>query len=265
MKTFLRQLTPVAMLAVISIASCGTASAANTWVVTSAADDGGPDTLRYAIYWAQDGDTIVFDSSLNGNTIHLTTYLDYDWDHLWYVELVIDKNLTILGPGPDKLAVSGGFYYRVFEVTGGSQVTISGLSIVEGCARDTLGWGSPSQYSDLRGGAIYNNGNLTLNNCVVSANGWLNDWFVDSEVYMGGGIYNGGTMTINDSTVTNNARGLYGAGGGIYNDGNMEINRGSVFDNYGEWGDLTFHIDNIAGPGKLQLHKSYVQGLRNNK
>jgi len=261
MKTFLRQLTPVVFLAVICIAACGTASAANMWVVTSAADDGGPDTLRYAIYFAQDGDTVVFDSSLNGNTIHLTTYIDWPF----YVELRIDKNLTILGPGSDKLAVSGGFYYRVFEVTGGSQVTISGLSIVEGGGRSTPGPLSPAQYDELWGGAIYNWGNLTLNNCVVTANGWLNEWFVDSEVYAGGGIYNGGTMTINDSTVTNNARGNYGAGGGIYNEGYMEINRGSVFDNYGEWGDLTFHIDNIAGPGKLQLHKSYVQGLRNNK
>lgn len=260
MKTFHRQWTPVALLAVISIAACGTASAANTWVVTSAADDGGPDTLRYAVYWAQDGDTIVFDSSLNGNTIHLSTYIDWPF----YVELLIDKNLTILGPGPDKLAVSGGFYYRVFEVTGGSQVTISGLSIVEGGGRSTPGPLFPAQYDELRGGAICNWGNLTLNNCVVTANGWLNDWFVDSEVYMGGGIMNYGAMTINDSTVTNNAHGISGAGGGIANAGTMQINGSSVFDNYGESGALTFFIDNIANSGKLQIHHSYVQKVHKN-
>src|SRR5438552_14167856 len=63
---------------------------ANTITVTNT-NDSGPGSLRQALLDANDGDTIEF--ALNG-TINLTSG-----------ELVIDKNVTISGPGSNSLTV----------------------------------------------------------------------------------------------------------------------------------------------------------------
>src|SRR5438093_11227860 len=67
---------------------------ATTITVTTTADSG-PGSLRQALADAQGGDTIEFDSSLNGQTITLTSG-----------ELVVADSITISGPGPSLLAVS---------------------------------------------------------------------------------------------------------------------------------------------------------------
>ena len=61
----------------------------STLTVTNALDSGAG-SLRAAIKAASSGDTIVFASSLNGQTITLTSG-----------ELAISKSLDIEGPGPD--------------------------------------------------------------------------------------------------------------------------------------------------------------------
>ena len=77
-----------------ALAGLGSAEAATLTVTTTA--DGGAGSLRAAIASSSDGDTIQFDPALNGQTINLTSG-----------ELPINKNLTIDGPGPSQLAVSG--------------------------------------------------------------------------------------------------------------------------------------------------------------
>src|SRR5437879_6000988 len=67
---------------------------ANIITVTNG-NDSGPGSLRQALADANDGDAINFDVSLKGQTIALTSD-----------ELVIDKSITITGPGSDQLAVS---------------------------------------------------------------------------------------------------------------------------------------------------------------
>src|SRR6266481_9101464 len=71
-------------------------------------NDSGAGSLRQALADATDGDTIDFDSSLNGQTITLTSG-----------ELLVDKSVTINGPGPNNLAVDGNYASRVLHVTGG--------------------------------------------------------------------------------------------------------------------------------------------------
>src|SRR5262245_40124379 len=86
--------------------------------------DTGAGSLRAVIIAAASGDTIVFDHSLKGQTITLTSG-----------ELVIDKSLEIEGPGAKHLTVSGNDASRVFDiVTAGVSVTIAGLTIAEGAA-----------------------------------------------------------------------------------------------------------------------------------
>jgi len=104
----------------------------STLKVTNNYDNGAyPGSLRYEIAVAKSGDTIAFDGKLDGQTITLTLG-----------ELVIDKSLTIKGPGAIKLTITSQPYNngfgtengsRIFEVDGaGTTVTIGGLTMTDG-------------------------------------------------------------------------------------------------------------------------------------
>src|SRR6516165_5841274 len=67
----------------------------STWTVTSPADSG-DGSLRAMIAAARDGDQIVFDPGLHGQTITLTSG-----------QLALTKSLDIEGSGPDELSISG--------------------------------------------------------------------------------------------------------------------------------------------------------------
>src|SRR5438093_11749396 len=82
------------------------AARAATILVTIAADDGGPGTLRAALESAADGDTI--DATGVSGTILLRTGA-----------LVVNNSVTIVGPGPATLAVDGAHLDRVFLVQNG--------------------------------------------------------------------------------------------------------------------------------------------------
>ena len=124
---------------------------------------------------------------------------------------------------PTRVTVSGMSIYQIFLVDPGATAVISNLTLTEGGGYDYFY--TSASYGN--GGAINNQGDLTLNNVVVS----------NSESgynYYGGGIYNTGTLTLNDSTVTGNqSEYLYGSsGGGIYNSyGTVTINRSLITGN----------------------------------
>ena len=69
-------------------------------------NDNGTGSLRQALADAVDGDTINFDSSLNGQTITLTSG-----------ELLVNKSVTISGPGANMLAVDANHASRVFYIS----------------------------------------------------------------------------------------------------------------------------------------------------
>ena len=180
----------------------GTSVAATTISVTNT-NDSGPGSLRQAIASAASGDTITFSLPPN-SSITLTSG-----------ELLVNKNLTINGPGANQLTVrrssaDGTPDFRIFDITG--IVTITGLTISNG------------KLTDFGAGGIYNNhGTLTINNCTISGN---------SAGTVGGGIYNdGGTLTITNSTISGNSASH--EGGGIYNSGTLTINNCTISGNYG--------------------------------
>jgi predicted outer membrane repeat protein len=90
---------------------------AETWVVTSRANSG-PGTLREAIAGARNGDRIRFEVD---GTIHLTE------------KIVIDKSLSIEGPGAKTLAIDGSHATFLFEILGQDhQVSFSDLTLQNG-------------------------------------------------------------------------------------------------------------------------------------
>ena len=106
-------------------------------------------------------------------------------------QLSVNANIVIDGPGADMLAVNGRDRNRVFYISLGKTVTISGLTITQGKA-GLVDVG-------FFGGGIYNdNSTLTVRNCTLSRNS------ADSG---GGGIFNDGrsggraTLSIINSTL----------------------------------------------------------------
>jgi hypothetical protein len=162
-----------------------------TITVTEVGDGFGVHTnLRQALVDANDGDTIEFAPWLGGYTLGLMPALG---------QLVVNKSVTISWVPqvgyPTYLGVSPWYVDRVFYISPGKTVAISGLTILNGSAPGP----------DYRGAGIYNDqATLTLSRCVISGN--LADYGV------GGGIYNDqGTLTVSNCTISGNSS-WYGAG-----------------------------------------------------
>lgn len=145
--------------------------------------DSGAGSLRQAVLDANANpgpDVIRFAGGLEG-TIALTSG-----------QLNITDNLTINGPGADRLAVSGNDASRVFQISIGVAASIDALTVTHGHAL-------------LRGGGILNAGTLTLSHVVVSDNQVVGLPGVGMGVDpFGGGILNNGTLTVSDSSFTHN-------------------------------------------------------------
>ena len=179
------------VITLIGVAMASVQSARAATITVAYINDSGGGSLRQALADANDGDTVNF-SLITPATITLTSG-----------ELLVNKSVTISGPGADQLSVNGNASSRVFHISPGKTVTISGLTITNGYVFDGNGAG------------IYNeNGTLTINNSTLSGN---SGFFL-----VGAGIYNAGTLTINDSTVSDNSK-LIGDGGGICNGGTLTI------------------------------------------
>jgi len=167
-------------------------------------------TLREAIAAAQPGDRITFKGNLTGR-VALTAGA-----------LLVDKSLTIEGPGARVLTVSAQSASRVFEIGPGSgslTVTMSGLTILGGVSSGPGGGvfvDADSRFALIAsvvagstgssGGGIYNLGALTLVATTVTGN---------FAVSNGGGILSDGvSVTISRSTISGNR--TNGLGGGLY-------------------------------------------------
>jgi hypothetical protein len=194
----------------------------STLTVTNNLDTGvaGDGSLRGEIATAQSGDTIVFDPSLAGQNIFL--YPD---------ELVINKSLTIQGPAAPLAPVTISSLLRVFEVDGAStQVALSNLAITgDGTSGGAPGAAAPNG----QGGAIWNDGILTLTACNLS-NSFCHAFGGNygGPDGLGGAIYNAGTLTLNTCNLSSNqCAGIAGLGGAIYNAGTLAVNNSTLSGN----------------------------------
>jgi hypothetical protein len=184
----------VAVCLVSGAAHAGTITVINT-------NDSGPGSLRQAIADALPGDEILFDPSLDGRPIMLTSG-----------QLVIDKDLTVSGWGPERTLLLGNGESRVVlvEAERSLTATISGLTITGGAAEEG-------------GGIFLRTGTLTINNCNIARN---------EADRRGGGVYSLGNLVVTHSTVAENKTVVEGSrGAGIYNWGTTTVRYSTVSDN----------------------------------
>ena len=228
-----------------------------TLMVTNT-DDDGPGSLRRAIADAQPGDTIQFALSYP-TTITLTSG-----------ELAITKPLTIAGPGPGLLAVSGDRASRVFRVdnAGGVEqiaVTISGLTIRDGEADDGGGlWNDErliltdvavlNNLAQDEGGGLYNfGGSPTLTNVIFCGN--AAQGILPLGVHGGGGMYIGtGSPTLINVVFSGNWANQ--AGGGIHNNGTPTLTNVTLSGNVADFGGGFYNL------GSPVIHNSILWGNR---
>lgn len=190
-------------------------------------EDAGSGSLRQAIVQANanpGSDIIRFSRGVEG-TIELSS------------QLVITDDVTIRGPGHDKLAVSGGDDVRVFavipaalaedpfvtptsaQVATAPKVAIEKLAILDGHATDAPGFdpADPTNPGFAFGGGLYNlGGTVQLREVVMSGN------VASNVVTAGGAVANefGGTLTVTRSDFDSNASSgiLIAVGGAITSD-----------------------------------------------
>src|SRR6266571_9090040 len=197
-------------------------------------NDSGPGSLRQALADANNDDTI--DATGISGVITLTTG-----------ELVVDKSVTINGAGADVLAVDGNAAGRVFFITFGETVAISGFTIRNGHAGNAGGGIDNENNATLTitnctisgnvaglGGGTFNNGMLTITSTTISGNFSSN----------GGAVYNsgGGTLTITNSTVSGNSA---SSGGGIFNIAAFAITNSTYSGNSAQLGGGIFSTETV--------------------
>ena len=115
--------------------------------------------------------------------------------------------MTIIGENQKKTIIDAQGFDNIFNIAKGVTLTLINLTLTSGTANN--------------GGAIYNNGTLTVVNCTILNN---------TSINQGGAIYNNyGTITLNNTTIQNNT--AKNQGGAIYNRGTITINNSTIQNN----------------------------------
>ncbi len=194
-----------------------TSLAANAAVLTvTNTSDAGVGSLRAAVAAAVPGDTVSL-ATITG-TIVLTS------------PIAIAKTLTINGPGANLLAISGGNAVQIFLVS--SAVVITGVTLANGTASGTAIQGIAPP---LRGGAIANSGNLTL----------------DAVALRGNTAFDGGGAIYNLSS---------GVGSGVLTIRNSELSGNTVTDVSGIGGGAILSDSSIGSAASITIINSTVSG-----
>ncbi len=179
------------LAAAIGLALGASSLQAATITVTTLADGSLPGqcTLRDALVAANGdapaagctpglgADTIVFQSGLNG-TITLTASM-----------LPIVSDITINGPGPEQLTISGGGNYRVMAAIGPVTAQINGIRLANGYINDFYGGA----------GLLVVDSSLTLSNCEIANNTG------GPNAYGGGITLSSADLTVDSCVITGNS------------------------------------------------------------
>lgn len=221
--------------------SCGTDSlliinlsiGINTTDTVMNSNDSGLGSLRQIINNACSGDTVVFDSSLDGTPIVLTSG-----------HIALNKDITIIGNGINNTIIDGNGTSRIFYLFNQGNASIDNMSIQNGYAFGSNGAGIAVDDATLQldnvqitdcdavdytlAGALYlGNAEATINNCIFSGN---------HAGGSGGAIYQiyGGSLLITNTLISGNVTDQNG--GGIYapTPSNIDLTNVTITGNYAE-------------------------------
>ncbi len=227
---------------------------AATFEVTTTADSG-PGSLRQVLADANNNattDTITFSNGNNGSV----NFHDDEAETITLggTNLLAYTNMTIVGPGAEKLSISGNQLSRVFQMAGDRPtLTLSGITVKNGRASTYLS-------SDSGGGILLFGGTLTLVDCVISDN---------TATFSGGGIYvtYGGKLKLVRCSVSRNTAQF---GGGIYMWSNdvsdpftLDLVQCAVSGNsatYGDAGGVSAFGGGINRGNRFRLFQSTISG-----
>lgn len=239
------------------------ARSATALPVTSCADDGSDGTLRSVMTSAPSGATIDL-TQLTCSTITLEMgAIDNDW-----------REVTLLGPGADRLTIDGNYQDRVFKA---GSITIDGLTVTHGrvsgdyanggCIAAAIGVElrsvrvvSCSAYGTLSasGGGISAGYFVRLQSSTVSDNRIV----ATTGYAAGGGIsapYSG--VVAEFSTISgNSATGNPAEGGGVFAMGYSRATNSTVDNNVADVGGGWFCQRSWIGPGTCKLVDSTLSG-----
>jgi predicted outer membrane repeat protein len=234
-------------------------SLGDSLVVTSCADDGSAGTLRSVVASAPSPATVDL-TSLACGTITLAQG-----------EIAFtDKNLTLIGPGRDRLAIDGNDESRIFN---GGIVTVEGLTLMNGHAAGRGGciYSSfevtvrASRVTDCRaegdsaqGGGVYGMYQVHVEDSVISSNTAI----ASTGYAIGGGIASRyETATIERSTISgNSAIGNPGLGGGIYALGFTSADHSTIEGNSADRGGGIYCTKSFLSSGTCRLDNSTLSG-----
>ncbi len=169
----------------------------------------------------------LLESVVPGSAIRLTNIQPILLD----TQILLEKELTLLGLGQDKTILDAQSLDRLFWIKPTAKVTLRDLTLTNGNAKDA---GSTIE-GDRAGGAIFNEGILTLERVKIINSKALNG--NGTSKGKGGGIYTTGEALIFDSIIgQENASNIAtNSGGGLFNDGGrLEVKQSQVSFNRGE-------------------------------
>lgn len=166
-----------------------------------------------------DANTINFKAGLNGTIVNT----------LASGGLYLANPVTINGPGARALLISGNFAKRIFYVGTGVTANISGLSIAYA-----------NSGSGVSGGAIYNDGALTLLNCAVFNN----------QGGSGAGVVNLRGLNATNCTFSGNVSSGHGA---AIRNASDTVSANAVITNCTFWGNNAFSSGAITSSGTPAL------------
>ena len=161
--------------------------------------------------------------------------------------ITVDKpgiTITIDGNGQS----INGMQKQAFHINSGSSLVLKNITITNAKA--------------IRGGAIYNDGNLTITGSTLNNNTATGD----DDIAFGGAIFNNGTLTITDSILINNTatvattgefEQVYAWGGAIYNIyGRVTVTNTTFTNNKA--------TATASGTGEYAIAKAYGGAISNN-
>jgi hypothetical protein len=191
-------------------------------IVVTTTNDTVAGSLRQSILLASPTDsTITFASNVVG-TITLTNGV-----------LGISKDIRIVGPGARMVTINANTNSQVFEVLSGN-ASISGLTLANGRLVGSAG-GFEQDGAQARGGGVFNQTTLTLNDCILSNNvvlggqgGATGSGFAGGGGNgLGGAIANIGTLTMTNCYLAANS--ASGGSGGVATSGGFDGNGGQAY------------------------------------